>query len=171
MHHVAAPGVWKLPAPWTHRTRPPRVAKPQTVSHSSHTHHRLSFSEDTKDQNLSVCWSATHRFCGRGRDSKVLHNSSRWSKSVGAKSLNTSGIELKARIVVGVCDNQTATARKLLILKTERCWSGRSGTLGKRFRRASLSDTRKIEDPRACRNRRRSEGPTEAIPVPSRTII
>ena len=30
----------------------------------------------------------------------------------------------------GVCDNQFATARKLLILKTERCWSGRSGTLG-----------------------------------------
>ena len=42
---------------------------------------------------------------------------------------------------VGVCDNQFATARKLLILKPERCWSGRSGTLGKQIRKASPSDT------------------------------
>ena len=38
--------------------------------------------------------------------------------------LYTNGIELDARIVTGVCDNQFAAARKLLILKTERCPSG-----------------------------------------------
>lgn len=44
--------------------------------------------------------------------------------SLGAKALNTNGIELDARIVTGVCDNQFAAARKLLILKTERWPSG-----------------------------------------------
>ena len=51
-----------------------------------------------------------------------------------AKPLKTNGIELKTRIAVGVCDNQSLAARKLLILKTERCWSGRSGMLANSFR-------------------------------------
>ena len=34
--------------------------------------------------------------------------------------------------------------RKLLILKTERCWNGRSGTLGKRFRRRSMRNTKTL---------------------------
>src|SRR5260370_24473099 len=39
---VAVPCVWKLPDLWTQRTRPQVFAKPQTVSHSSHTpHHRV----------------------------------------------------------------------------------------------------------------------------------
>ena len=38
---LAAPRVWKLPDLWTPRTRPQVFAQPQTVSHSSHTHHRL----------------------------------------------------------------------------------------------------------------------------------
>jgi len=37
----AAPCVWQLPDLWTQRTRPQVFAKPQTVSHSSHTPHRL----------------------------------------------------------------------------------------------------------------------------------
>ena len=36
------------------------------------------------------------------------------------KPLITNGIELNARVVTGVCDNQFAAARKLLILKTRR---------------------------------------------------
>ena len=43
---------------------------------------------------------------------------------VGAKPLNANRLELNARIVCDVCDNQWSTARKLLILKTERCPSG-----------------------------------------------
>jgi hypothetical protein len=39
-------------------------------------------------------------------DSKVLHNSCRRVQFVGAKSLNTDGIELDARMVNSVCDNQ-----------------------------------------------------------------
>jgi hypothetical protein len=39
----AAPCVWKLPDLWTQRTRPQVFAKPQTVSHSSHTPHRDLF--------------------------------------------------------------------------------------------------------------------------------
>ena len=31
---------WTLPDPWTHRTRPPVLGKPRTVSHSAHRHHR-----------------------------------------------------------------------------------------------------------------------------------
>ena len=62
-------------------------------------------------------------------------------ESVGAKPLNTTGIELDVHMVTDVCDNRCATVRKSLILKTERCWSGRSGTLGKRFWRGSPSDT------------------------------
>jgi len=38
-----------------------------------------------------------------------------------------------------VCDNLILTARKSLILKTERCPSGWRSTLGKRFRRAASS--------------------------------
>ncbi len=41
---------------------------------------------------------------------------SRCFASVGAKTLNTNGIELSAGIVTGVCDNQFAAVRKLLIL-------------------------------------------------------
>jgi hypothetical protein len=51
------------------------------------------------------------------RDSKVLHNSSVNVESVGAKPLNTNEIELETHMVVDVCDNRWATARKLLILK------------------------------------------------------
>src|SRR5687767_5372101 len=75
------------------------------------------------------------------RDSKVLHNSSVSFESVGAKPLNTNKIELEMHMVNDVCDNRCAAARKLLILKTERCWSGRSGTLGKRLRPALPSST------------------------------
>jgi membrane protease YdiL (CAAX protease family) len=46
------------------------------------------------------------------------------AESVGAKALNTNGFELDTRIVTGVCDNQFAATRNLLILKTERCPSG-----------------------------------------------
>jgi hypothetical protein len=63
------------------------------------------------------------RACTRGegcrlrRDSKVLHNSARWSASARRQTLEYKRVEFKARIVVGVCDNQLATARKLLIRK------------------------------------------------------
>jgi hypothetical protein len=43
---------------------------------------------------------------------------------VGFKPPITNGIELNARVVTGVCNNQWALARNLLILKTERCPSG-----------------------------------------------
>src|SRR5438093_9233740 len=43
-----APRVWKLPDLWTHRTRPQVFAKPQTVSHSSHTPYRVSLSDKTQ---------------------------------------------------------------------------------------------------------------------------
>ena len=36
----------------------------------------------------------------------MLHNSSRCSESLGAKPLNTNGIELDAPPAIGVCDNQ-----------------------------------------------------------------
>jgi Rhodopirellula transposase DDE domain len=45
---LAAPRVWKLPDLWTHRTRPQVFAKPQTVSHSSHTPHRPVPSEEPR---------------------------------------------------------------------------------------------------------------------------
>ena len=41
-----------------------------------------------------------------------------------------------------MCDNHFAATRKLLILKTERCQSGRLSTLGKRLGRRSPSDTK-----------------------------
>src|SRR5713101_3249043 len=47
-------GVWKLPDPWTHRTRPPILAKPQTGFAQAPT--RLivvSLFRKTQDQNLS----------------------------------------------------------------------------------------------------------------------
>jgi hypothetical protein len=59
---------------------------------------------------------------------------------VGFKPLITNGIELNARVVTGVCNNQWALARKLLILKTERWPSGRWRTLGKRLWRRSPSN-------------------------------
>jgi predicted nucleic acid-binding protein len=49
---------------------------------------------------------------------------------------------LTPRIVNGVCDNQVATIRKLLILKTERCPSGLRSTLGKRNGRVRPSDSK-----------------------------
>ena len=55
---------------------------------------------------------------------RVLHNSTRCSELIDAKPLNANRFELNARIVRDVCDNQFAAARKLLILKTERCPSG-----------------------------------------------
>jgi hypothetical protein len=50
---VTAVCVWKLPDLWTHRTRPQVFAKPQTVSHSSHTPSPVPFSDKIKDQNFS----------------------------------------------------------------------------------------------------------------------
>jgi hypothetical protein len=55
---------------------------------------------------------------------EVLHSSIRCSELIDAKPLNAKRFELTARIVRDVCDNQCAAARKLLILKTERCPSG-----------------------------------------------
>ena len=55
---------------------------------------------------------------------EVLHNPLKARSSVCFKPLITNGIELAARILIGVCDNQWAFTRKLLILKTERCPSG-----------------------------------------------
>jgi hypothetical protein len=47
----APPSVWKRPDLWTHRTRPQVFAKPQTVSHSSHTPSRhISSEEDGKPE-------------------------------------------------------------------------------------------------------------------------
>jgi hypothetical protein len=60
----------------------------------------------------------------RGLFKRAYTIESRCFASVGAKTLNTNGIELGARIVTGVCDNQFAAVRKLLILKTERWPSG-----------------------------------------------
>ena len=48
---------------------------------------------------------------------EVLHSPLKARSSVCFKPLITNGIELAARIVIGVCDNQWAFARKLLILK------------------------------------------------------
>lgn len=58
-----------------------------------------------------------------------------------AKLLYAKKIEERCRNGFDVCDNLIRTARKSLILKTERCWSGRSGTLGNRCRRRSLTHT------------------------------
>jgi predicted nucleic acid-binding protein len=60
---------------------------------------------------------------------------------------------LTPRIVNGVCDNQVATIRKLLILKTERCPSGLRSTLGKRNGRATLTHS---ESSQRTRDRRLS---------------
>ena len=46
---IAAPAsAWKLPDLRTPRTRPQVFAKPQTVSHSSHTPHQVSLSDETQ---------------------------------------------------------------------------------------------------------------------------
>jgi hypothetical protein len=64
---LAAPCVWKLPDLWTQRTRPQVFAKPQTVSHSSHTPHcHIPFRRTTNTRTPQNNWSPTHRFCGRG---------------------------------------------------------------------------------------------------------
>jgi hypothetical protein len=63
----------------------------------------------------------------------VLHNSPAASSLVLYKSLNTKEIVVHLREGAGVCDNLMRAACNLLILKTERCWSGRSGMLGKRL--------------------------------------
>ena len=51
------------------------------------------------------------------RGSAVLHSSADALLHGAFKPLNRNVIELTARIVTGVCDNRSATARKLLILK------------------------------------------------------
>jgi hypothetical protein len=63
----------------------------------------------------------------------------------GAKPLNTNGIELKACIVVGVCDNESVTARKSLILNGEmlersirHAWKAVLASIPKRHRNTSL---------------------------------
>src|SRR5262245_32317274 len=65
---LAAPRVWKLPDLWTPRTRPQVFAKPQTVSHSSHTPpRRVPRRQERKTRTSQFAGSATHRFCGGGR--------------------------------------------------------------------------------------------------------
>ena len=49
----APPGLWKLPDLWTQRTRPQVFAKPQTVSHSSHTLILVLFHKNDDDRNPS----------------------------------------------------------------------------------------------------------------------
>jgi hypothetical protein len=56
--------------------------------------------------------------------SEVLHNFCERPPSALSKSLNSDVIEFHTWISTGVCDNLSQTARKLLILKTERCPSG-----------------------------------------------
>src|SRR6516165_8299455 len=52
---LAAPRVWKLPERWTPRTRPQLFAKPQTVSHSSHTpYHVLSLRQHQRPEPFSL---------------------------------------------------------------------------------------------------------------------
>jgi len=67
---------------------------------------------------------------------------------VGFKPLITNGIELNARVVTGVCNNQWALARNLLILKTERWPSGRWRTLGKRSGPATSTRLEASQDTR-----------------------
>ena len=57
-------------------------------------------------------------------DEEVLHNFCRRAPSALSKSLNSNVIEFHTQISRSVCDNLSETARKLLILKTERCPSG-----------------------------------------------
>ena len=59
-----------------------------------------------------------------GGDYEVLHNSSRCLHAVRLKPLNTKVIQYAVIKVDDVWDNLSQTARKLLILKTERCPSG-----------------------------------------------
>ena len=59
-----------------------------------------------------------------GGDSEVLHISRDTPSHVAVKPLNPNKIKFEALTIGNVCDNQCATARKLLILKTERCPSG-----------------------------------------------
>jgi hypothetical protein len=60
--------VWKLPDLWTQRTRPQVFAKPQTVSHSSHTPYSpIRFSRTKNSRTPQNHWSSPHRFCGGGR--------------------------------------------------------------------------------------------------------
>jgi hypothetical protein len=72
---------------------------------------------------LTSCWSSRQPPLITG-DEEVLHTFCRRPPSVRSKSLNSNVIEFHARIRRGVCDNLFQTARKLLILKTERCPSG-----------------------------------------------
>jgi hypothetical protein len=65
-----------------------------------------------------------HQCKSRRRRFGVLHISRDAPPHFAVKPLNANEIELDAFIVAGVCDNQYGTARKSLILKTERCPSG-----------------------------------------------
>src|SRR5713101_8064159 len=71
--------VWKLPDPWTHRTRPPILCKTtERFCTSFHTpHRRVPFSEERKTKT-SQNQSATHRFCGGGRLSKGIPHVAEW---------------------------------------------------------------------------------------------
>jgi hypothetical protein len=75
--------------------------------------------ERTLDFVLVVAATATDH-----RSEEVLHTFCRRPPSVRSKSLNSNVIEFHGRIRRGVCDNLSQTARKLLILKMERCPSG-----------------------------------------------
>src|SRR4029453_1862543 len=63
---LSTPRGWKVPDPWTPRTRPPVFAKPQTVSHSSHTPHRCPIQKNENPEPLRIIQGATQRFCGGG---------------------------------------------------------------------------------------------------------
>ena len=54
----------------------------------------------------------------------VLHNFFQAPSVIGFNSLITNVIASALGEITGVCNNQRLTARKLLILKTERCPSG-----------------------------------------------
>ena len=58
------------------------------------------------------------------RTNIAVHNFCRRPRSALSKSLNSNVIELMQGKGAGVCDNLCQTARKSLILKTERCPSG-----------------------------------------------
>lgn len=74
MRHSWHRCVRKLPDPWTHRTRPQILAKPQNGFAQASTRLIVGASfRRTKAQNLSVCWRATQGMLRRRQEMMLIY--------------------------------------------------------------------------------------------------